>query len=221
VLLLKGTDGTTDKLVDLLPQKPEKAEDADKPETPAAAPKKIYYTDSESGMGVYASAYAARGTKVYLLDQAIDTHFVLFLEQHEQGLRFARIDSDFDALQKKEDAQADAAPDTADLIKAFESVAGEGVKVEARELDSELPCLLISAENATRMHTMSKIMGLPESGYRDLQLVVNTASPVVKKLAAAPDRELTAHCYDLARLSAGVLDVKDITAFVQRAAKLL
>ncbi|MDR3317881.1 MAG: molecular chaperone HtpG [Clostridiales bacterium] len=198
-LILKTTDGEYIKLADLTDKK------------------KLFYVNSPSNMGAFLSGYKAAGHTVYLLDQGIDTHFISFLERTESDLKFARIDSEADAL--KGDGGGDA--QTGEKITdEFKKVIGEGLKIEAQPVNSDMPCLILSGEDASRMQTMGRLMGMAE-GFRDERLLINTASPVIKRLTDNPDANEIRYCYDLARLSVGALAPTEVNGFIELAVSLL
>ena len=87
--------------------------------------------------------------------------------------------------------------------------------------------MLEVSEESRRMQDMMRMyggMGMMPS-MNDETLVLNAASPVVQKLLASTNEDLSktiaVQLYDLARISSRPLEAGELTAFIQRSQDLM
>ena len=93
------------------------------------------------------------------------------------------------------------------------------------------PAVLVLSEECRRMQEMAKMFGGMENVEsmfpEERRLVINSAHPLYDRLAvlAAGEPEkaklLADHVYDLARLAQQPLKAEDVTAFIERSAKIM
>lgn len=186
----------------------------------------VYYATDKTVQAQYISLFAARGIEIALLDKVIDTSFMGLLEQ-EKNIKFVRVDADIEAL--KGDGESFENEALANLFKTVSKNEKLTVKFEALA-DTKTPALLNISEEARRMDDMMKFyaangameyMNIPV----DSTLVLNTQSPLIKKMSDETDSEKTkivAHqVYMLALLTQRQLKADELQEFLSDSFKLL
>ena len=155
----------------------------------------LLYAQNADSSYAYIERAKQKGYDVLLMDGELDVHAMSQFEQKNEKLRFVRVDSDtIENLIKKQDAAKDNYSDEQKegLRKALEACLPENEKLrfyvncEAAAEDA-LPVFLTQNEFMRRMKEMSAHQqGM--SFYGDMpdqyNLVINTAHPLVKELAA-------------------------------------
>ena len=155
----------------------------------------LLYAQNADSSYAYIERAKQKGYDVLLMDGELDVHAMSQFEQKNEKLRFVRVDSDtIENLIRKEDATKDSYTDEQKegLRKALEACLPESEKLrfyvncEAAAEDA-LPVFLTQNEFMRRMKEMSAHQqGM--SFYGDMpdsyNLVINTAHPLVKELAA-------------------------------------
>ncbi|MBQ9938686.1 MAG: molecular chaperone HtpG, partial [Oscillospiraceae bacterium] len=189
---------------------------------PVGEDKKIYYSSDPDMQSQYIRLLTASGKSVAVLDHLIDTHFISFLEYTLKDYQFQRVDS---AVEETENAESEVSAE--DIVAAAKPYMDEKLTVKAQALaDASTPAVLLLSEQSRRMREMMKLYGmdganLPADEYT---LILNTANNAVKQLPALPEerRELVSrYVCDLASLAHKKLSADEMTAFIQRSAKLL
>lgn len=193
----------------------------------------LYATDSEKQY-FFIDAAKNQGYDVLLMDCELDSHFVNLLESKLENVRFARVDSDSvdKLIQKEDEVKLELSEDDKkSLDEMFKSVLPQGNEymVEARNLgETAVPVLITQNEFMRRYREMSAMGGgmnfygsIPES----YNIIVNMQNPLVAKIwndrAVEGDNDLLRQVVDLALLSNGMLEGKDLSDFVARSEKLL
>ncbi|MBQ4508831.1 MAG: molecular chaperone HtpG [Paludibacteraceae bacterium] len=155
----------------------------------------LLYAQNADASYAYIERAKQKGYDVLLMDGELDVHAMSQFEQKNEKLRFVRVDSDtIENLIRKEDAAKDTYSDEQKegLRKALEACLPENerlrfyVNCEAAAEDA-LPVFLTQNEFMRRMKEMSAHQqGM--SFYGDMpdqyNIVINTAHPLVKDLAA-------------------------------------
>lgn len=186
----------------------------------------VYYATDKTVQAQYISLFAARGIEIALLDKVIDTSFMGLLEQ-EKNIKFVRVDADIEAL--KGDGESFENEALANLFKTVSKNDKLNVKFETLA-DTKTPALLNISEEARRMDDMMKFyaangameyMNIPVEST----LVLNTQSPLIKKMSDETDSEKTkivAHqVYMLALLTQRQLKADELQEFLSDSFKLL
>lgn len=162
---------------------------------------KIVYLYTHDAVQQFTFVEAARnkGYDVLLFDGKLDSHFINHLESKLENIRFARVDADVidKLIQKETPKEPGLAPrEQEDLRILLQPVLpSEGhYFVSFEELSEEdAPMLLTQSEFMRRMREMSA-MGGGLNFYGNLHenytLVVNTAHPLIKRLAGEKNQEL-------------------------------
>ena len=177
----------------------------------------IYYTTDINLQSQYIAMYEAEGYRVAILPTMLDVRFAESVEQNRPNTRFVRVDADVDALKGEE-----AAENNESLTALFTGLAGEGekLKVELHSLKNDsVPAILNISEDSRRMQEMMK-MYAPDAPAMPVEetLVLNTASPLVKRLAGGEygDRteRIARQIYRLAQVSARTLTAEEMKSFL-------
>lgn len=217
-LLLKLTDGTHVTIDEYLDKAKETHEN------------KIYYTTDPSVQAQYIALYRAEGIDVAHFDSLVDTQFAACVESHREGVKFIRVDADLSSLSKGENAEENET-----LRTLFRKVSGNeklNVKFEALK-DAAIPAVLNVSEESRRMEDMMKMYRMSggadfgESFPLDMTLVLNTASPLISKLAAMDGSDAegaenyASYIYRLSLLSLRKFTSEEMEKFLKDSYKML
>jgi molecular chaperone HtpG len=185
---------------------------------------KIYYSSDRALQAQYISMFEAKDIKVALFERAIDVQFASFAEGYGDGaIKFLRVDSNInDILSDGEITESESLKDI------FSGVIDEHVNVEFGALsDESIPALLSVDEEIRRMEEMMRMYGITQPTPPDKKLIINTASPLIKKLEALCENdkeladELAEHIYRLALLSQKKFTAEEMKEFMDGSYKLL
>ena len=208
-----------------------------KEETPAEGAAKdriIYYVTDEKEQGQYIRMFRDQGMDAVLLPEMIDTAFIGFLEQKEEGLKFTRIDADLtDEFRDKEGTPESSISDK--LVDLFRTVLKDDkldVKVEKLR-DDTVASMMTMSEEGRRMQELSKMyavygMDMGELGKKDQSLVLNIGNKLVARLSRGEfekdeklQEDVVRQLYDMALLQRGGLSADEMTDFVRRSQELM
>mgnify|MGYP000616900678 FL=1 len=217
-LLLKLTDGTHVTIDEYLEKAKETHEN------------KVYYTTDPSVQAQYIALYRAEGIDVAHFDSLVDTQFAACVESHREGVKFIRVDADLSSLSKGENVEENET-----LRTLFRKVSGNeklNVKFEALK-NAAIPAVLNVSEESRRMEDMMKMYrmsGGADFGKNfplDMTLVLNTASPLISKLAAmdgndaAGAENYASYIYRLSLLSLRKFTAEEMERFLKDSYKML
>lgn len=217
-LLLKLTDGTHVTIDEYLEKAKETHEN------------KVYYTTDPSVQAQYIALYRAEGIDVAHFDSLVDTQFAACVESHREGVKFIRVDADLSSLSKGENAEENET-----LRTLFRKVSGNeklNVKFEALK-NAAIPAVLNVSEESRRMEDMMKMYRMSggtdfgESFPLDMTLVLNTASPLISKLAAMDGSDAegaenyASYIYRLSLLSLRKFTSEEMEKFLKDSYKML
>ena len=189
--------------------------------------KKVYYTSDPARQAASVRLYTDRGIDVAVMDSLIDISFMQFLEHaggEEHAVSFARVDADTDGLVDSE-AQVEELPTEA-LEKLFRAVTeDENLTVKLQPLkDKELPLMLLEDEQMRRWREASAYYGNGFSLPEKPEVVLNSACPAIRALAAMGDEELqkmlARQYFDIARMSSRPLEKEELSSFIANSYKL-
>jgi molecular chaperone HtpG len=198
---------------------------------------KVFYAPEIEGNSSLMDLFKSQGLEAILTDSKIDTHFLQFLEGKNSEMHFQRVDSDIVDKVVDKEANRNNIVDSenkteSDRIKEiFESVLkrdGLEIKVEALK-SSEIPSMIILPEYMRRISEMN--LGMNQDKSRLLKnhtLLVNSSSKLVKNILGIskgvnPEKSnlLVKHVYDLALLSAKVMNEAELGNFLKRSNQIL
>lgn len=192
------------------------------------------YTTNEVEQHSFIETAKSRGYEVLVLDTAIDSHFVNFLETKLENASFVRVDADtIDRLIKKEEAQPSKLTEQQqNTLKPIveKVVPKEKFTVVFESLsEKDSPILVTQPEFMRRMKDMSALggggMGFMGAAPEMYNLVVNSNHPLISKIAAEADaskqEQLTKQATDLALLSQNLLKGEELTKFIKRSVEMI
>lgn len=190
-------------------------------EYPGEGDKTVYYSTDPTAQAQYVSLLTAGGHTVVTLTHPLDTQFISLAES-KGGIKFLRVDADIADTLK--DGDGGEAPEG--LCALFRSAAGsEELEVVYMPLKDEgTPALLTTAEQTRRMSDMMRAYGMGEGPESAKRLVLNSASPLIKKLegASGESAALAAEqIWSLAMLSQRPLTAEELSAFLSRSYKMI
>jgi len=207
--------------------------------------KKILYSTDEVSQATALSMWTSQGKEVLKLDTVIDTQFIPWLEDKNKEINFVRVDSELDESIKDDSpeiADKDGNTKSETLKKMIDSaLKNDKVTVQVQNLkgDDSPPSLILLPEQMRRINDITALMeqklpGLPE--YHNL--IVNLNHPLIQGLIKLNSskiviegsnesnegqlaNDIAIHVYEMAKLSIGGLENKDIAAFQVRNGELL
>ena len=207
--------------------------------------KKILYSTDEVSQSTALNMWTSQGKEVLKLDTVIDTQFIPWLEDKNKEINFVRVDSELDESIKDDSPEiADKDGNTkSDILKKIINSAlnNDKVTVQIQNLkgDNSPPSLILLPEQMRRINDITALMeqklpGLPE--YHNL--IVNSNHPLIEGLLKLNSsqivlegskktsvdqlaNDIAIHIYEMAKLSIGGLENKDVAAFQFRNAELL
>ena len=163
--------------------------------------------------------FTAQGIEVALFSHPIDTQFAAMAEQYMEGVKFVRVDSDVADVLK-----GDGETGENEALKGiFSDVLGEKVTLRFDALkDASVPAILNVSEQSRRMEEMMKMYGMGETeGMSESTFVLNTASPLVAKLAEQAEsdpetaKQTASYLYKLALLSQKKFTADEMQSFMK------
>jgi molecular chaperone HtpG len=159
------------------------------------------YTTNLEEQYTFVEAAKNKGYDIIVLDDVLAPHLINKLEQKYTGKRFVRVDSDVveNLIKKEDDAKEELTfEEKQTLSPVFQAVCPENKDfnfiVDFQDLgETGSPMVITRNEFMRRMKDMGAAQGgmsmygdMPES----MNLVVNVAHPMVKKVMAAKDKKL-------------------------------
>lgn len=225
IVIYKTTNGDYATLKDYLERNKEKHEN------------KVFYVTDEKQQAQYIKLFKDHGMEALILSSMIDNHFITFLEMHESGVKFSRVDADLSEAMK-EDGEAkdkDSGKETEEsLEKLFKEVLGnDKLKVQVEALKAAtVPGIILLSEQSRRMQEMSRMFGGMDmrSMFADEQtLVLNKRNSLIQTVMKLKDREdrkeelnlICEQIYDLAAMSHKQLEPEAMTKFIERSNRIL
>ncbi|MGV8119184.1 MAG: molecular chaperone HtpG [Candidatus Xenobiia bacterium LiM19] len=155
------------------------------------SPNKVYYASDEIAQSYYVKIFKDQGLEVLLMNSAIDSHLIHFLEMKNRDVKFIRIDSDLsesivdrDSASKVIDPRTNktAGETIEELFKANLSVPKLTIKVENLKTE-DIPAMILLNEYDRRFREMSVLITRkPSEAPEDHTLVVNASNPLIKNL---------------------------------------
>lgn len=199
---------------------------------------KVFYANDEKQQSQYIKMFKEYDLDAVILDCSLDDHFISFLEMHESGVKFNRIDSDIsDTLGSKTDENDEAAKAlNKEIEDVFKNALGEKIKNISIEglKNEETPALILVSEESRRMAQMSKMyaksgMSFPGMFDEEKTLVINSKNAIIKKLVEVSKdnakndevKFICEHILDLAKIANKELDATEMDEFIKRNNMLL
>jgi len=194
----------------------------------------ILYTTNPVQQDAYIQHAIAKGFQVIKMETLVDAAFINSMEMKWPDTIFTRVDADIadNLIDKSEDVESVLSKDdTEKLKKLFEQPQDNlHIHVEIKGLnDTAPPVTATRPEQMRRMKDMAAIGGGMASFYAqmpdEVTLTVNGNHPVYKNILASANVEqqekLVQNLADLALLSQGLLNGKNLTRFINRSVALI
>jgi len=194
----------------------------------------ILYTTNPVQQDAYIQHAIAKGFQVIKMETLVDAAFINSMEMKWPDTIFTRVDADIadNLIDKSEDVESVLSKDdTEKLKKLFEQPQDNlHIHVEIKGLnDTAPPVTATRPEQMRRMKDMAAFGGGMASFYAqmpdEVTLTVNGNHPVYKNILASANVEqqekLVQNLADLALLSQGLLNGKNLTRFINRSVALI
>ena len=192
------------------------------------------YTNDEQAHHSYIELAKERGYDVLIMNSPLTSHFISKVEQANEKVKFARIDSDtLDKLIPKDEEIPSklTEKDEEKLKPVIESVVKkEQFMVQFESMnEKEAPVLITEPEFMRRMKEQQSMGGGGMMGMGSMpdmyNLVINSNHPLISKILTEKDeskqKNMTKQATDLALLSQNLLKGEDLTNFIKRSTELI
>ncbi len=186
----------------------------------------VYYTTDVNEQNYYVNLFEEKGEKVLVFDTLLDSNFSSYLESKNEKIKFARVDSAVDKLGEQGDENVKET-----LTQIFKDAIGDDkLTYSFAAMSSEsAPALISVNEESRRMADMMRMYmqsGGSENAFPVQEsLLINTASPLISRLAAEQDKEKAAkiarHIWLSAKLLSGSISTKHLQEYVSLNNELL
>lgn len=192
---------------------------------------KVIYVNDEQQQSQYVKMLKDNDLEAVVLNTSLDNHFISLIESKNDKVKFARVDSDLSSILKDE-AAVDVKEDNEAIEKVFkDALKDDKLKIEVHPLkDNSVSAIISESEETRRLQEMSRMYGGDPSMFpKEETLIINTSSPLIKKLSdlakkedkAELSEEVCRHVYDLAMISHGQLTAEEMNGFIERSSSLL
>jgi molecular chaperone HtpG len=195
--------------------------------------KKIVYASSTKRQSQYIRMFEEQGVDVILLTTRLDVPFTTHIEAMEEGVSFARIDSELSEIMKGETEEKKETKEEKDKKKGLaakfkEAVGIKSLNIEVQDFKNRaIPAMIFLSEESRRVQEMGKIYGMKiGDGKTDEKLVLNGANELVQLLAEGnldtdDSKVICEHIWDMASLSHGHLSPERMEKFIERSSLIL
>lgn len=198
-------------------------------ELPKQKDNKVYYVSNRDIQAQYIKMFKENNINAVILEHAIDTHFISFLEYKESDIKFVRIDSEIgDALKSADSENSENNDENNKIVDIFKNaLSADNLEIKAEALKNpDTPAIITVNEYERRMNDMNKIYGnmFGETPKAKETLIINTENNIVKKISEIDEdkrRLLCRHIYDLAAISQRKLTADELDGFVSRSIQIL
>ena len=195
------------------------------PEEPEKAT--VFYVTDEVQQAQYIAMFRKNGKDAVILKENIDQPYITQLEQRNEHIRFARIDSQLDDDFKGEEEVSKEDVDS--LAETFRKhLKNDKLEVRAENMkDEDVAAIVTLSEEERRMQDMMKMYGMADMGGMggNETLILNTNHPLVKfVLEHKRSQSVPVICeqlYDLARISQHPLTQDEMTRFMKRSNEIM
>lgn len=189
---------------------------------------KVFYVSDALQQAQYIKLLKDNELEAIYLTHSIDNPFMSHVEMQNQGVKFARVDSDLSDALKGEKVDKKIIKKLTVLFR--ETLGKEKLDVQVENLKSEsVSGMILLSEENRRMQEMMKMYGMDLGGAApeaEEKLVLNQNNPLIQLLSTKLDDKETSkllceQIYDLALLSHQPLEADAMTAFIERSNKVL
>ena len=212
----------------------DKTADADSEEEKKEEQTVVYYVTDEQQQSQYIKMFKEQSQDAVILTHNIDTPFITYMEQHNENIKFQRIDADVhDSLKDEvtEEEKESFRKTTESLVEIFrKELDNEKLDVKVEKLkDDQVASMAVLSEESRRMQEMMRMYGMagmdPGMFGSQITLILNANHPLVqfvvehKRSKSVPI--ICKQLYDLAILAHKPLNPEEMMAFVQRSNEIM
>ena len=188
----------------------------------------IFYVTDEVQQAQYIAMFRKNDKDAVILKENIDQPFITQLEQRNENLRFARIDSE---LADEFKSGSEVSKEDADSLTATfrKSLGNDKLDVRVENMkDPDVAAIVTVSEENRRMQDMMKMYGMNgmygDEGTQET-LVLNAGHPLVQFVLAHKKAQsvpvICGQLYDLARISQHPLTQDEMTKFMKRSNEIM
>lgn len=205
----------------------------EKSEEKKEEPTKVFYVSDEIQQGQYINMFKEQKINALILTHNIDQPFITQLEQHNENLRFLRIDADITESLKNDTGidEETLKKQNEELTEVFRKALNDDkleVKVENLKNDN-ISSMVTLSEESRRMQEMMRMYNMsgmsPDMFGTSVTLVLNANHPLVQYVHEHKDADnvvmLCEQLYDLALISHKPLDPEAMTKFIHRTNEIM
>ena len=192
------------------------------------------YTSDATIQHSFVSSASEKGYKVLIMEGPLSAHVVSKLEQTHSGVQFKRVDSDIiEKLIEKDETETSLLDEkqqetlTPIIQSAFP---GDGYEIKFAAMSpSSAPITITISEWMRRMKEQQAVGGGGFQMFGDLpdkyEVTINSNHPLTTHILGEKNEEkrnaIAKEAADLARLSQGILDGEELSAFISKGFKKL
>jgi len=147
----------------------DKTADADSEEEKKEEQTVVYYVTDEQQQSQYIKMFKEQSQDAVILTHNIDTPFITYMEQHNENIKFQRIDADVhDSLKDEvtEEEKESFRKTTESLVEIFrKELDNEKLDVKVEKLkDDQVASMAVLSEESRRMQEMMRMYGMAGGG---------------------------------------------------------
>ena len=192
----------------------------------------VFYVTDEKEQSQYINMFKKENMDAIILTHNIDQPFITHLEGKNEGLKFARIDTDLSDIFKEETSEDELKDATESLTATFKKALNNdnlNIKVEKLK-DASVSSMITLSEQDRRMQDMMKMYGMSGMdpamfGSTGQTLILNANNSLVQYVLNNKDGENTdiicKQLYDLALISHAPLTGNQMAEFIARSNKIM
>lgn len=194
----------------------------------------ILYTTNPVQQDAYIQQALTKGYLIVQMETIVDSAFINNVEMKWGDIHFSRVDADItdNLIDKSESSESVLSKEDAEKLKLLfeQPLDSLHVNVEIKGLGSETaPVTATRPEQMRRMKDMAAMGGSMASWYAqmpdEVNLTVNGNHPIFQEILSNNEKDkqqkVVRNLADLALLSQGLLNGKNLTEFIRRSVELL
>jgi molecular chaperone HtpG len=194
----------------------------------------ILYTTNPIQQDAFIQQAVTKGYSVVKMETLVDAAFINSVEMKWNDVIFTRVDADItdNLIDKTESNESVLSKEDAEKLKTLFEAPQEGlhIHVEVKGLSTDAPPVTATRpEQMRRMKDMASIGGGMAAFYAqmpdEVNLTVNGNHPIFNSILAEPavdkQQKIVKNLGDLALLSQGLLNGKNLTDFINRSVEIM
>ncbi|HMJ47284.1 MAG TPA: molecular chaperone HtpG [Ferruginibacter sp.] len=193
----------------------------------------ILYTTNPVQQDAYIQQAIAKGYIIVQMETIVDAAFINSVEMKWENIHFTRVDADItdNLIDKSESSESVLSKEESERLKSLFELPLESlhVNVEIKGLGKDdAPVTATRPEQMRRMKDMAAMGGSMAGWYAqmpdEVNLTVNGNHPIFQEILSnekGKQEKVVRNLADLALLSQGLLNGKNLTEFIRRSVELL